>query len=57
MSLASHFRQEAERARETATQAFTDDRVFWLELAEQWDQLAQKAEAPKARPWSSSHPL
>jgi len=58
MSSASQFRSEAERAREAAAQALgKDDRAFWLKLADQWDQLAQRAEAPKARPWSSSHSL
>jgi len=57
MSSADQFRQEAEKARETAAQAFTDDRTFWLRLAEQWDELAQKAEAPKARRWAGHHPL
>jgi hypothetical protein len=57
MSPAHQFRLEAEKAREVAAQAFTDDRAFWIKLADQWDKLAQKAEAPKSRPWSGSHPL
>jgi hypothetical protein len=57
MSAAHQFRLEAEKAREAAAQAFTDDRAFWIKLADQWDKLAQKAEAPKSRPWSGSHPL
>jgi hypothetical protein len=57
MSSANQFRIEAERARETAAQAFTEDRAFWLKLAEKWDHLAQRAEAAKIRPWSSGHQL
>jgi hypothetical protein len=51
---AEQFRQEADRARETAKQAVcAPHRVFWLALAANWEKLAREAEAPKIRPWST----
>jgi hypothetical protein len=50
---AEHYRDEAERARETAKQVARPDRAFWLALAANWEKLAKEAEAPKIRPWAT----
>jgi hypothetical protein len=48
------YRDEAERARQTAMQAVSArDSAFWLALAANWEKLAREAEAPKIRPWST----
>jgi hypothetical protein len=48
------YRNEAERARQTAKQAVSArDRMFWLALAANWEKLATEAEAPKIRPWAT----
>ena len=48
------YRDEAERARQTAKQAVSArDRAFWLALAANWEKLAKEAEAPKIRPWAT----
>jgi hypothetical protein len=49
---AEQYRNEAEKARQTAKQAPTArDRAFWLALAANWEKLAEEAEAPKIKPW------
>ena len=51
---AEQYRNEAERARETAKQAVSArDRAYWLALAANWEKLAKEAEAPKIRPWAT----
>jgi hypothetical protein len=41
---ALEFRRQAEQAREFARSApMSEDRQFWLELAAQWDVLAERA--------------
>ena len=48
------YRDEAERARQTAKQAVSArDRAFWLALAANWEKLAREAKAPKIRPWAT----
>jgi hypothetical protein len=48
------YRNEAERARQTAKQAVSArDREFWLALAANWEKLATESEAPKIRPWAT----
>ena len=48
------YRDEAERARQTAKQAVSArDRAFWLALAANWETLAKEAEAPKINPWAT----
>jgi hypothetical protein len=49
---AGQYRKEAERARQTATQAVSArDRAYWSALAANWEKLAKEAEAPKIKPW------
>ena len=50
---AEQYREEAERARETAKQVVSTDRAFWLALAANWERLAKEAEAPKIKPWAT----
>jgi hypothetical protein len=51
---AEQYRDEAERARQTAKQAVSArDRAFWLALAANWEKLATEAEAPKIKPWAT----
>jgi len=51
---AEQYRNEAERARQTAKQAVSArDRAFWLALAANWEKLAKVEEAPKIRPWAT----
>ncbi len=41
------FRKEAEKCRGQAAQAFDPlDKAFWLELAENWDRMAENPSAP-----------
>ncbi len=51
---AEQYRNEAEKARQTAKQAGSArNRAFWLALAANWEKLAKEAEAPKIRPWAT----
>ena len=54
MAAVELYRNEAERARQTAKQAVSShDRAYWLALAANWEKLAKEAEAPKIRPWAT----
>jgi hypothetical protein len=51
---AEQYRNEAERARQTAKQAVSArDRAYWLALAANWEKLAKAAEAPEIKPWAT----
>jgi len=44
------FRQQAEECRQLAAEALTpDDKTFWLQLAADWQKLAQDADNPQAK--------
>ena len=48
---ADHFRRQAEECRQLAARApKAADKVFWLRLAEDWLELAQKADKPTKGP-------
>jgi hypothetical protein len=54
MAAVELYRKEAERARETAKQVTGGrNRAFWVALAANWEKLANAAEAPKIKPWST----
>ena len=51
MSDADEFRKAAEDARWMAARALNqEDKAFWLRMAEDWNELAQKADEHKSPP-------